>query len=1412
MAGAEGQIYTWGFCTHGQLGLKETILGAREYVETPTNVGVSSALSNRVLQAAACGHFHTLVVDLRGNVYSFGRNDRGQLGHGGDDDCEALAGTGSVPRHVKSLSRSIVVDVACGAFHCLARTADGVAFSWGWNKFGQLGRSTGYQTDSCPGAVCEVRDAMGTMRSFAAGFAHSAAVLSSGQVIVWGSNEMGQLGVGSAVKHPEVAITPLFASGVVGKQVASGDNHLLVLTIDGTVVAAGDSSYGRLGLGEESPVAAKNRAGCFGQVLGLPGSEDMGSDRIHAIAAGGATSAAVSTAGRLFTWGGGAWGQLGLGDCRDHKVATLVQRLQGVRHIDVAQDHMLAVCVESQRQARHGHPGSRTEGHLDGDSGSVDEDDCIPSSLWVWGRRRLLPNGLGDMTSDPECQNVPIEVPLERFGLIGTPQQELGIRLHGVCGGSHSLVFGAPAAQQKSRKTYVAAWCPKMSTVTGPGTKGGRVSESLAFRITARNADGKDEKVGGLRFRVWASPIAGIQPRRRGGTDDEACYWDKHPFELQRLSDSRDGTYEGAYIVRRAGPFFLHVNMLPNDAEQRLADDVGGSVGEPLSGSPFRVTIDSGPASAPLCVVHLRSVVDGAARRSRKRSRSEPGVGNASNTVEMGLASRVFTVEACSEATWDIFAYDVLGNAGTLKTDKFAAHITPSCENKAQNSEPTGTRHAERNLASSMGLPEVSKGRSMAAAAMRERVRQRTAERLWVRMSNSSSLRSPATASSGASPKEASLHVQQTKELGKSQICWTPNAVGRYSLAVTLLDANTGKGMPVGCSPFEVIVVPGLPSAQQSQLLVGLAAIDCDKPPDADEKPFVLTWGESPPAEIPVRLLMCDRNGNICRDYVDALKYINVRVESLAINGRNMDHLPGLLEWRVAPIGSSGLLILSLKATPALLTAAAEAVENRSRNDVLCIVSIFISATDRASHKRLLGSPWRMQFELEPLMPDIAVPTIGAVGSTTNDASASGSDIIQASGVTGNAEDSIASQVTAAVAVEVPADCYPIHAPLLLKEGLPVDEPSACNHTTKRLSPLGSSRSIADESLPWSEETRSCGRSASEVNLPMSLAAEGVLRSVAVAPRSVDSDVSPAASHPISNDVVIDSQVVGAGSTFNDGAAAAPYIGPGDGASSFKVASAHVARSVVARILSRPEPVTTSVACLSAVSQGRSEAEEAVSISSSDPLLCEVVADPPPVPSPLQALLAPPAGGPPPAHTLRTPPATGRGPSEWRSLLVQLPPLCKTSPVPGTAESPMDSPEDPLVRPSVSRSSPAASRASSAGSTAMRAKPASKPLSPQRQKTQQGQAQTSNEGGNAMAWIPIAGLVSPERQGGGCGAGRAHYVHACPHHGEQPSVLAAGGGSAKGARRRRQPSLQLGSGLVTRDAPLLVPSPWPQIY
>jgi hypothetical protein len=136
---------------------------------------------------------------------------------------------------------------------------NGVVVGWGFNTYGQA---------SPPG----LSNAMG----IAAGYLHSAALLSNGTVVVWGDNSFGQGNVPAAV------------SNVVA--IAAGDFHTLALRGDGTVVGWGNDSYGQI----EVPV-------------GLTNVFSVGSGNYHGLAltpALGLLQAARDPAGLVVRWNG----------------------------------------------------------------------------------------------------------------------------------------------------------------------------------------------------------------------------------------------------------------------------------------------------------------------------------------------------------------------------------------------------------------------------------------------------------------------------------------------------------------------------------------------------------------------------------------------------------------------------------------------------------------------------------------------------------------------------------------------------------------------------------------------------------------------------------------------------------------------------------------------------------------------------------------------------------------------------------------------------------------------------------------------------------------------------------------------------------------------------------------------------
>ncbi|XP_073951548.1 uncharacterized protein [Choristoneura fumiferana] len=113
--------------------------------------------------------------------------------------------------------------------------------------------------------------------------------------------------------------------------VACGRHHTLVLTENG-IYSAGDNSYGQLGVGSQWAGATGDATASGGALLRAALS---GTAPLAAVAAGHYHSAAVDVGGRLYTWGWGVHGQLGLGSIDDKWTPQLVTKFQGRKVLQV---------------------------------------------------------------------------------------------------------------------------------------------------------------------------------------------------------------------------------------------------------------------------------------------------------------------------------------------------------------------------------------------------------------------------------------------------------------------------------------------------------------------------------------------------------------------------------------------------------------------------------------------------------------------------------------------------------------------------------------------------------------------------------------------------------------------------------------------------------------------------------------------------------------------------------------------------------------------------------------------------------------------------------------------------------------------------------------------------------------------
>jgi alpha-tubulin suppressor-like RCC1 family protein len=273
-----GGIKCWGANDYGQLG--DNTFDSRN-----TAVYVSGVISG--VRALSAGSWHTCALLDEGAVRCWGRNDSGQLGDGTIEHS-------SVPGFVTGLG-SGVYDIAAGGFHTCALLNSGGVTCWGSNIVGQLGGGATGLTSTVPAAVPSLPVGVA---SVSGGGQHTCALLNSGGVKCWGSNEFGQLGNGTTAGSME----PVDVTGLATEAAAlsAGCNHTCILTAGRGVQCWGSNEFGQLGDGTTADSLEPHG------VAGL----DSG---VFSLASGCTHTCALRSDGRIMCWGENLDGQLGDG-------------------------------------------------------------------------------------------------------------------------------------------------------------------------------------------------------------------------------------------------------------------------------------------------------------------------------------------------------------------------------------------------------------------------------------------------------------------------------------------------------------------------------------------------------------------------------------------------------------------------------------------------------------------------------------------------------------------------------------------------------------------------------------------------------------------------------------------------------------------------------------------------------------------------------------------------------------------------------------------------------------------------------------------------------------------------------------------------------------------------------------------
>ena len=311
----KNEAYVWGSNSSHQLaeGVNEKLLNPKK-----------TSTFQDVYKMEA-GQYCTFIISDSGIVTAVGKGSYGRLGLG-DSTNQSIPRKLSISTPVRAVATSRGSDG-----HTLALTEDGRVFSWGDGDYGKLGHGNA-ATQKSPKQILGPLSGKVVVQ-ISAGYRHSAAVTTDGQLFTWGEGDFGRLGHGDS----QFRFVPTLVKDIMVGSVSCGAAHTLALSSDGkTAWSFGAGDHGKLGHGDTSRHYRP-------KVI-----EALNCLDIAKIVAGNLVSFALTKYGEVWAWGSGPC--LGFGSAEAISLAPqLIDDLVDVYIVDICigDSHVLALAQDS---------------------------------------------------------------------------------------------------------------------------------------------------------------------------------------------------------------------------------------------------------------------------------------------------------------------------------------------------------------------------------------------------------------------------------------------------------------------------------------------------------------------------------------------------------------------------------------------------------------------------------------------------------------------------------------------------------------------------------------------------------------------------------------------------------------------------------------------------------------------------------------------------------------------------------------------------------------------------------------------------------------------------------------------------------------------------------------------------------
>ncbi|XP_049440806.1 regulator of chromosome condensation [Epinephelus fuscoguttatus] len=238
-----------------------------------------------------------------GQVLVLGQGEVGQLGLGEDIFERKKPALVSLPEKI--------VQVMAGGMHTVCLSETGHVYTFGCNDEGALGRATTEEGSVVPGKVTLEEKVV----QVSAGDSHTAALTEDGKVYMWGTfrDSNGGIGLLEPMMNSTLPIKVPVTEPVV--KIASGNDHIVMVTLEGNLYTSGNAQQGQLGRVSERFSDRGGRKGLsrllVPQIVEVKG-------KVHFIDAfcGAYLTFALSKDGHVYGFGLANYHQLGTGSTK----------------------------------------------------------------------------------------------------------------------------------------------------------------------------------------------------------------------------------------------------------------------------------------------------------------------------------------------------------------------------------------------------------------------------------------------------------------------------------------------------------------------------------------------------------------------------------------------------------------------------------------------------------------------------------------------------------------------------------------------------------------------------------------------------------------------------------------------------------------------------------------------------------------------------------------------------------------------------------------------------------------------------------------------------------------------------------------------------------------------------------------